>query len=199
MTDAPGVLHLARLDSVTGFFAQTDKVFVAFAADGTLAQVYIPGILDGDFRDGGHRVRLSQAADSNLPTVQNDVKGCLGAATVPVCHYDLAGGGHLLGACIGTGGPDGGFVPDTIASYEPGSTPTGPTLGGGGSSGGGSGFTPGGFTPAPGGGPDTVEEVDGETGGGGGGGGPSPVPVPAPFMLLAAALLGLVGMKLRSA
>ena len=48
MTDAPGVLHLARLDSVTGFFAQTDKVFVAFAADGTLAQVYIPGILDGD-------------------------------------------------------------------------------------------------------------------------------------------------------
>ena len=203
MTDAPGVLHLARLDSVTGFFAQTDKVFVAFAADGTLAQVYIPGILDGDFRDGGHRVRLSQAADSNLPTVQNDMKGCLGAATVPVCHYDLAHGGHLLGACIGTDGPDGDFVPETIASYEPGSTSTGPTLGGGGSSGGGSsgggsGFTPGGFTPAPGGGPDKIDEVGGETGGGGGGGGgPSPVPVPAPFMLLAAALIGLAGLRRR--
>ena len=201
MTDPPGVLHLARLDSVTGFFAQTDKVFVAFAADGTLAQVYIPGILDGDFRDGGHRVRLSQAADSNLPAVQNTVKGCLGAATVPVCHYDLADGGHLLGTCIGTDGPDGGFVPETIASYNPGS-PTGPGGGlsggnpggnSGGTSGGG-GFTPGGGGSAPG---DTTTGGELGGGGGGGGGGPSPVPLPAPFLLLLAGLLGLAGIKGR--
>ena len=64
---------------MTGFFAQTDKVFVSFDAAGELEQVYIPGIFDGDFREGANEVRVRRPT-AMCRTAQNTVKGCLGAA-----------------------------------------------------------------------------------------------------------------------
>ena len=190
MTDQPGELHLARLDSVTGFYAQTDKVFVSFDAAGDLAQVYIPGIFDGDFRAGAQQVRLSQASDSNVPTALNTVKGCLGAAVMTACHYDLGQGDHLLAPCIEPGRPKGGFVPQTVASALPETPPPGGNAGGG-------------FTTPPG--PTTtgggLGGGDGGGGGGGGdGGGPSPVPLPAALPLVLAGLgaLGVIRSRARS-
>jgi hypothetical protein len=196
MTDVPGTLHLARLETVTGFYAQTDKVFVSFDAAGALAQVYIPGIFDADFREGGQRVRLSQASDSNVPTAGNAVKGCLGSATVEVCHYGLAGGEHLLGPCIGSGGPVP-LPPETVAmnldplGTDPGTNPS--------PNGGTRGEVIAGFTPSipgtggsSGGGPDGGFNPPGGNGGGGDPDpNPSPVPLPASVLLLLGALAGL--------
>ena len=199
MIDVPGELHLARLETVTGFFAQTDKVFVSFDDAGAVAQIYIPGILDGDFRGDTNTVRLSLAADSNVPAQQNAVKGCLGAKTVPVCHYGLADGAQLLASCIGLPGSGDGSdygsddgPGETLASLFPSGNP------------GSGGSTSGGFTPGPGtGGPGKT--VDGELPDTDGPDpdpvdpGPSPVPLPAPFLLLATAIFGLYRLRARRA
>lgn len=208
MTDVPGELHLARLETVTGFYAQTDKVFVSFDDAGAVAQVYIPGILDGDFRGDANIVRLSLAADSNVPMQENTVKGCLGAKTVTVCHYGLADGAQLLAACVGLpgsgDGSDYGQPPgETLVSlFSPGSGTPGSSTPDSGTPGSGTpgsgGGTPGVFTPGPDtGGPDGT--IDGELPGDPDGPdpeppeppGPSPVPLPAAAWLLIAALLGL--------
>jgi len=119
MKDAPGTLHLARLNSVTGFFAQTDKIFVSFDDAGEVAQAYIPGIFEGDFRNGAHKIRISRAANSNLPMAVNGVKGCLGAETETLCSYH-DGSSHLLASCLGGGNGDDGFGTGTPLAGLPG-------------------------------------------------------------------------------
>jgi hypothetical protein len=119
MTDPPGQLHLARLNSVTGFFAQTDKIFVSFDDAGEVAQAYIPGIFEGDFRNGAHKIRISRAADGNVPMVINGVKGCLGAEAQTLCSY-RQGNGHLLAGCMGGGdGLDGTPLAGTPGTGRP--------------------------------------------------------------------------------
>lgn len=201
MTDAPGELYLARLETVTGFFAQTDKVFVSFAPDGALAQVYIPGIFDGDFRAGANRAGISQAADSNVPMIGNAVKGCLGARTVPICQYSLTNGERLLAACLDSSSQSLGPLDPELLTWNDATPVTGPDpFGGRIPNNGPPGRIIAGFTPDPPG---------GGGGGGGGGGltppdggpgpdpdpGPSPVPLPAPILLLLGALAGLAGIR----
>lgn len=202
MKDVPGRLHLARLEEVSGFVAHTDKVFVAFDEEGRVAQAYVSGIFDGDFRDGG-TARLSRAADSNLPASANATKGCLGAAAVEVCLYPGPDGLQQIAPCL-----------TPVAALGPQAGPAGP----GGRSGGGG--TPGGFggsgpyLPGGGGGggsnPPLVSFVGGGNGGAGGGGDdtisivspePPPVPLPLPALLLASALagMGLLARALRRA
>ncbi len=119
MMDEPGDLHLARIETVNGFFAQTDKVFVSFKADGTLARAYIPGVFDGDFSGGAPSARLSRAADANVPTMPNDVKGCLGSAAVRMCSYGPEEGRFRLGPCL-DGFPDAtGYVPELALLDDP--------------------------------------------------------------------------------
>lgn len=200
MKDVPGRLHMARLEEVSGFFAHTDKVFVSFDAQGQLAQVYVPGILDGDFRAGG-TARLSRAADSNLPVSANATKGCLGAAAVEVCSYPGPDGLQQIAPCLtpmaalgpagaGPGGPGG------VGGGGPGGPGGGGlvlTGGPGGGGGGGGGTTPslvnlvgGGNGGAGGGGDDTITIVSPE---------PPPVPLPLPALLLASALAGLAALS----
>ena len=215
MTDAPGRLHLARLEMVTGFFAQTDKVFVSFDAAGELEQVYVPGIFDGDFRDGGRRVRLSRAADGNVPMAENAVEGCLGTGTIEVCHYTTAGGGHLLAGCpdFGTpvaglappsGGPDRSLALTSLLPNQPGGGsgyPSGGLLPGGGSGGGpGGGDGPGDDNNGPGGGngPDD-DDGPGDDDNGPDDDAPAPIPLPASVLLLLTAVLGLHGLRRRQA
>lgn len=204
MKDAPGQLHVATLEEVSGFFAHTDKVFVSFDAQGQLAQVFVPGIFDGDFRNGG-TARLSRAADSNLPVSANATKGCLGAAAVDVCSYPGPDGLQQIAPCMtpmaalgpagaGPGGPGG------VGGGGPGGPGgSGPFLPGGSGGGGGGGTTPtlvnlvgGGNGGAGGGGDDTITIVSPE---------PPPVPLPLPALLLASALAGLaaLGRVLRRA
>jgi hypothetical protein len=193
MTDPPGRLHIAQLDSVTGFFAQTDKVFVSFDDAGQVAQAYIPGIFEADFRNGGRMVRISRAADGNLPTAPNAVKGCLGAAAQTLCDYTEGNGtGHLLADCVDGNG---------LADQELAGLPEAPT-------GLGQSITPpgqgGGIIPSGGG----IPIGGGGTTGGGGGTNPpppppdpdpSPVPLPATGFLLFAATLGLSVLRRRKA
>lgn len=117
MNDEPGQLHLAKLESVSGFYSQTDKIFVAFDEDGTLKRAYIPGIFDGDFRAPWQTARLSLAADSNVPSAPNDVKGCLGSAEISICSTPPEDGSYSIGPCVGLDDldmfPDAtGFVPE---------------------------------------------------------------------------------------
>ncbi len=117
MQDEPGELHLAGIEETNGFFSQTDQVFVAFAEDGSIARAYVPGVFDGNFTEGRNTVRLSIAADSNVPTAQNDVKGCLGMAEIPLCSFDLEEGQRRITPCLGEEAlamfPDAtGYVPD---------------------------------------------------------------------------------------
>ncbi|SNR33635.1 hypothetical protein [Puniceibacterium sediminis] len=123
MDDEPGLLHLAKLESVTGFYSQTDKIFVAFNEDGTLGRAYIPGIFDGDFGEFWQSARLSRAADSNVPTAANDVKGCLGSAEIHICSSPTEDGAFTIGPCLGGDMldmfPDAtGFVPE-LAGLSP--------------------------------------------------------------------------------
>lgn len=203
MTEPPGRLHLTRLETITGFFAQTDKVFVAFDEAGALSQAYIPGIFDGDFRNGAQKARLSRASDGNVPMAANDVKGCLGAEAIEICDYRSKNGGHMLGSCL---------HPDALAMEAPSGVPgnVGPRepIGIAGLPAGPSGSPGGGLinvaTTGPGGGGGSSSSDDGGEGGGtppvppdGDPSTPSPVPLPASVFLLSGALLGLRGLRRR--
>lgn len=177
MTEPPGDLHLVRLDSVTGFFAHTDKAFVAFDDKGGVERFYISGIFDADLGDEAGAVRLSRAADSNLPDATNAVKGCLGAASQAICSYDTGKGHHLLADCFDPSGlaglPSGipvvgGGGPPRVATLLPPGKPGGP------------GGPPGG-TPPGGGTRDSNPPPPPPP--------PSPVPLPGTGLLL----LGVIG------
>jgi hypothetical protein len=183
-TDRP--LHMGRLTRTTGFFAQTDKVFVTFDDAGEVDQVYVPGIFDAGL-DGQQegKARLSRAADGNVPDASNLTKGCLGAEAISICYRPDGDGAHVLQACPdllpdGTdpaGEPTAAAAPGVTArtALPPGDGPSGPG-GGGLFGGGGSGSN---------------------EGGNGGGGEPSPVPLPAAGWLLIAALATLAAKGLR--
>lgn len=185
MKPADRPLHLGRITRTTGFFAQTDKVFVTFDDAGSVDQVYVPGIFDAGL-DGQEEgaARLSRAADGNVPDAANLTKGCLGAEEISICYRTDADGAHVLQAC-----PD--LLPDSIdpgaeqlASAGPdvaARTPLLPLGGGLANRGGGGGLFGGGGGGSNGGG-------GGGNGGEGGGGGPSPVPLPATGWLLIAGL-----------
>ncbi|MFN4156137.1 MAG: VPLPA-CTERM sorting domain-containing protein [Paracoccaceae bacterium] len=87
MSNIPENVYLGRLTSVTGFFSQTQDVYVAFDEQGQVQRAYIPGIFDSELRPEGGSARVSLAADTNLPDRTNMVKGCLGDALMeaPVC------------------------------------------------------------------------------------------------------------------
>jgi hypothetical protein len=225
MQDRPETLHLGRLQAVTGFVSHTDKVFVSFAPDGAVERVYIPGIYDADLRAPGQGgLRVSRAADGNVPAAPNTVSGCIGAEAMAVCYSDMGGGGHALTAC-----PDDG-LPTLFSSREynplisvatprsalppvlpPMRARVGTPIGGG-------GFPLGGTTtsrpPQPPGGPsdpeppvvteDLVLSITSSTPMHGGGGTPpgpppadppSPVPIPAGLWLILAALGALAGLR----
>lgn len=144
-TDRP--VHQGRLTQTTGFFAQTDKVFVAFDEAGKPAQVYVPGVFDAGFdANGVGEARVSIAADSNAPAAENLVKGCLGAAASQMCRYpDEDGTGWVLHPCgmmpgapggptildpagVPTSSNDTGPGPALLTSVvPPGTTPVGPS------------------------------------------------------------------------
>lgn len=139
MDEAPGDLHLARIEQTTGFFSQTDKVFVAFDDEGKVTRAYVPGIFDADFRRGRNAARVSIAANSNVPMEDNEVKGCLGLAPVKLCSYNM-GSSRYLGLCetpfAGLVDPDieVASVPDPVGNWRPpvftppgGGTPPGTT------------------------------------------------------------------------
>ncbi|MGY9049264.1 MAG: hypothetical protein ACKVKF_20020 [Rhodobacterales bacterium] len=160
MNDAPGLLYLAKLEAVDGFFSQTNNIFVSFNEDGTVARAYIPGIFDSNFSDGIQSARLSLAANSNVPSEPNDVKGCRGEAELQVCSSIPEPGSFLIGPCIL--GDDRSMFPDATGFV--------PELGGLGPSLGGPGLA--GASPA-----NRGSQTFRRTGGGGG----SPFPSPPPF------------------
>jgi hypothetical protein len=175
----PGLpLHLGRIRATTGFFAQTDKVFVAFDEAGEPAQVYVPGVFDAGFEGFEGSARVSRAADGNVPGAENRVAGCLGAGGTGLCRYRDADGSHRLGPCLSdflpasgelfdpapppapvpvwTGWPPRGPAPAS-AALAPRAFPIALSLPGGGGSGGGSGGGNGGGSGGGGtpGGPDS--------------------------------------------
>ncbi|MGI3213153.1 hypothetical protein ACROSR_18875 [Roseovarius tibetensis] len=102
MRDIPDDVFLGQLRSVTGFFSQTQDVYVAFDDRGELQRAYIPGIFDSDLTAGTNRSRISLAADSNLPDQPNTVRGCLGDAPLqaPVCAISKSGDdGYTVAEC----------------------------------------------------------------------------------------------------
>jgi hypothetical protein len=160
-------------------------VFVSFDAEGDLERVYVPGILDGDFRDGARRVRLSRAADGNVPMTENAVKGCIGSEVVEVCHYTMNDGGHLLADCpvpleliAGSNALAGNPSPILTSLFAS-------QLGSGRDNRFG-GFSGGGLYD-PGGGGDDKGPDDGNS--------PPSVPLPTPLILLLTAILGLHGLR----
>jgi uncharacterized membrane protein YgcG len=225
MTDIPENVYLGRLTAVTGFFSQTQDVYVAFDGEGQLQRAYIPGIFDSDLSVGASRARVSLAADSNLPDQPNTVRGCLGDALLeaPVCVFSEEGEDRYTLAECGVLGMSESRE-DLLSSLQEvtvpgldGSDPilVGITPGGGGNGGSGGGFTfsgggGGGTGGGGGGGPDLPEvepffpdpdddDPDPPGGGGGGGGGEiPPVPLPAGLWLMLAALAGLSGLAARA-
>lgn len=102
MRDIPDELYLGQLTSVTGFFAQTRDVYVAFDESGQLQRAYVPGIFDSDLSAGVNSAYLSLAADSNLPDEPNRVRGCLGDARLEasICIISAAeDDSYVLGEC----------------------------------------------------------------------------------------------------
>ncbi len=197
-TDQP--LHLGRIQRTTGFFAQTDKVFVTFDDRGAVDQVYVPGIFDAELQgeDAGS-AHISRAADGNVPSDRNLTRGCIGAQEIRVCHRVDSGGAHILQAC-----PD--LLPDTLAdggvaygdpTQGDGSYTRLASLGNGGGTGGvlGGGATRGlldiGRSGDDGGDRAIVtdpDDIDGDNS-------PSPIPVPAAGWLLIAALTGFFSLR----
>lgn len=89
-TDRP--VHLGRIRGTTGFFSQTEKVFVAFDEAGRPERVYVPGILDAGLDDlGMGSARISRAANGNVPGDENAVKGCLGSSAEEICVRPMPG------------------------------------------------------------------------------------------------------------
>jgi uncharacterized membrane protein YgcG len=216
MTDIPETVYLGRLTAVTGFFSQTQDVYVAFDGEGQVKRAYVPGIFDSDLSVGASRARVSLAADSNLPDQPNTVRGCLGDALLeaPVCVFSEEGEDrYTLAECgvLGMSESREDFLSSLPEIPVPGIDPSDPLLvgiipGGGGT--GGSGGSGGGFTftggGGGGGGPDLPEveplfpdddDRDPPGGGGGGGGGEiPPVPLPAGLWLMLGALTSLSGL-----
>ena len=96
-------LYRGRLLWTTGFFAQTQDIFVTFGDDGEVAEVYVPGIVEGRRRpDGVMATHLSIAANGNDPTRLARVSGCLGSAPVALCAQPDGGYGECIGALAGT-------------------------------------------------------------------------------------------------
>jgi hypothetical protein len=187
MAEPPGELHLVRLDSVTGFFAHTDRAFVAFDEGGRVERFYISGIFDADIHDQAGTARLSRAADANLPDAENAVKGCLGAASQRICSYDTGKGNHLLADCFDPFGVSG--LPSGIPATGGPPTRTATLLPPGGGPG-GPGSPPGGNPPGGGGG--TAGDDDSSPP-------PSPVPLPGTGLLLLGALGAAVALRRRKA
>lgn len=201
MKEPPGELRAVRLSSVTGFFAHTDRAFASFHEDGSVARFYISGIVDADLTPGRvGEIRLSRAANANLPDTENQVKGCLGSAADKICSYSRGDGTHVLADCM----PEGGILPS-----EPGLPGVAPPAGGPPRL---TGLppprTPPGFTPPPGffpplSPPPPIRVVTGgedsptTDSGGDPPPPPSPVPLPAPGLLLLAALAGLAHLRRR--
>jgi hypothetical protein len=103
MRDIPDNVFLGRLKAVTGFFSQTQDVYVAFDDQGELQRAYIPRIFDSDLTMGTNTAHISLAADSNLPDEPNTVRGCLGDAPLeaPVCAISKSGDGDYTVAECG--------------------------------------------------------------------------------------------------
>lgn len=212
MRDIPDEVFLGQLKTVTGFFSQTQDVYVAFDDRGALQRAYIPGIFDSDLSPGANRAHVSLAADSNLPDRPNTVRGCLGDAPLeaPVCAIPTSQAGSYTVAECGVLGMSQtreeylGEVPGPFFDATPparmstGRTPGGvPSFsrpfgsrdfsGGGGFLGGGGGG--GGGQPGPGG---FFPGGDPPPPGGGGTEVPA-VPLPAALWMSLLALTGLSG------
>jgi hypothetical protein len=197
MQDPGQPLHLGRIRETTGFFAQTDKVFVAFDETGEPAQVYVPGIFDARFDGFEGSARVSRAANGNVPGAENRVAGCLGETGTGLCRYRDADGSHRLGPCLSdflpasgelfdpappappapawAGWPPRGPAPASAAPAPRGfpvalSLPGGGGSGGSGSGGSGSGGNNSGGEPGDGSGGDGGEGSGGSGGGGDGSG-----------------------------
>ena len=178
-------LHVGRLTSTSGVFAQVSEVFVAFDEAGRVQRALVPGIVDADLSDpAAGTLRVSQAADANVPDAANAVTGCIGARQVQACLRPDGEGAFAIEAC-GAFADGPGLVseapapggPYRLASLpDPGGRPSGeppfpsipPGLGGGSGGGTGGGGTGGGGT---GGGTGGGGTGGGGTGGGGTGGG----------------------------
>ncbi|WP_209427584.1 VPLPA-CTERM sorting domain-containing protein [Pararhodobacter sp. SW119] len=213
MRDIPDEVFLGRLSKVTGFFAQTQDVYVAFDDEGRVQRAYVPGIFDSDVTAGVNTAWVSMAADSNLPDQPNEVRGCLGVLGVAdeICVYpdeDLEDG-YILAECGVLGvvdDRDGPLLPLVEWTTPVGMIGPGPGVGIFSSPpprttsfppGGGGGVPPTLFPPPGGGGgggtPPTPDDPDG---------GPPdrpeipPIPLPAAIWLLLGALAGLPGLRI---
>lgn len=205
-------LYRGRLLWTTGFFSQTEDVFVTFNNNGDVEQLYVPGIVEGRRRPAGSlATRLSISASANNPMTVARVSGCLGLAPIALCRNGDSGWSE----CIGGLAQDAlfedavflsNFELDGPAGQAPGALramfPTSSPLGGGtvasfGAPGGfGSFGRPRGssanFLPPMGGQPG-LEESPSKVG-------PKEpsipaIPLPGAALLLVTALLGLVGAR----
>jgi len=211
MRDIPENLFLGRLTAVTGFFSQTQDVYVAFNDAGQVQRAYIPGIFDSDLTKGTNSARVSLAADANLPDQPNTVRGCLGDALLeaPVCvSSNQDGDGYTVSECgvLGMSMTREGFMDALPALTFDEPEQAGPRLtsrgayggtfstnpAGSGSGGGSRGGLPG-LSSLPGLGGGGSNSGDGGDGGDTGGGEVSPVPLPAALWLMLASLSGLYG------
>ena len=102
--DPTAELYRGRLLWTTGFFAQTQDIFVTFDDGGEVAEVYVPGIVEGRRRrDGVMATHLSIAANANDPMRPARVSGCLGSVPVSLCAEADGGFGECIGALADSG------------------------------------------------------------------------------------------------
>lgn len=219
MRDIPENVYLGRLRAVTGFFSQTQDVYVAFDDEGQLQRAYVPGIFDSDLTNGVNTARVSLAADSNLPDQPNTVRGCLGDALLeaPVCAFTREGeDGFVVAECgvLGMSETREDFLASVLDLPAVGDFPANTNIGtrivpnssgrSSGFSSFGGGGTGGGRVPRFG--EDEPSEIgiggsggSGDTGGGGGGGGPDipAIPLPAALWLMLGGMAALFGLKAR--
>lgn len=100
MAPADGAVHLGRLRTTTGFFAQTRRAYIVFDADGRAGHVYVPGVFEARSGGGGvYAGDVSVAANRNAPTEPNRVTGCLGSSPARFCAYDAGDGLIGLRGC----------------------------------------------------------------------------------------------------